>query len=172
MYFLLSASLLGTISLVGQWKERPEVYQAALGAAAVCTAILAGSGTLRAVLVLKMGTSLREHRSQEAYDFLLEEDPRAFFPLHPLAHLLADGTLYHFGASLYDREVLASLPLRATQRDKHLPADPSIVCWDQHYWGEPWLKESHFRDYAQPIESSSLGPRWKCYERSNDLRPP
>lgn len=57
---------------------------------------------------------------------------------------------------------LARLPLPATQRESHLPGDPSIVCWDQDYWGKSWLEENYFRNYSRRVESGSLRP-WDCY---------
>ncbi|HUF89260.1 MAG TPA: hypothetical protein VMR66_04695 [Gemmatimonadota bacterium] len=160
-YFLLAAAVLAAIEVVRRARDAgPRVHQVALGTAALCAAILAAGGTAR--IALERDTPVRAHQSQRAYEYLIGEDPRAFFPLHPLAHLLADGTLFHFGSSLYDREALARLPLPATQRESHLPADPSIVCWDQGYWGKSWLEENYFRNYSRRIESGSLRP-WDCY---------
>jgi hypothetical protein len=94
-------------------------------------------------------------------------DPHAFFPMHPLAHLMADGSLYHLGMSLYDREVLARLPLSDEHRLAHMPQSPTLVCWDDA-WGVNSLRETYFEVYMLPVTSSGLGSCWQCYTRMSE----
>ncbi len=161
-YFLLAAGVLAAIAAVRRFRDDADsLAQAALGATAVCAGILAAGGT--ALVVLDADPPLREHPSQMAYTYLVSEDSRAYFPLHPLAHLLADGSLYHYGSSLYDRERLAGLPLSRFQRQGYLPVEPRVVCWDVQYWGQPWLKEVYFTEYTRRVGIPSLGSRTECY---------
>jgi hypothetical protein len=164
-YFLLAAGILAAIAGVRRLRDEagPLAHQAGLGAAALCAAILAGGGTAEAVL--NSEPPLHDHPSQQAYTYLVREDSRAYFPMHPLAHLLADGSLFHYGPALFDRENLARLPLSSSQRLSHLPVAPSVVCWDKEYWGDPWLKGAYFTEYGQAIDIPSLGSWWECYTR-------
>jgi hypothetical protein len=165
-YFLLAAGILSVIGVSQGLRDHGDHvnYQTSSGLMALCSLLLAIGGVSQ-IPRLAGGTPFREHRSQVAYSFLTREDSRAYFPMHPLAHVLADGSLYHFGTSLYDREVLARLPLSAEQRKGHFPVNPTIVCWDPDYWGEAWLKTSYFTEYSQRVDVPSLGPVWKCYAR-------
>jgi hypothetical protein len=163
MYFLLGAGILAAIGIPESMKNRdaPLDDQVGLGLLALCALVLAIGGGAR-VPFLAADFPPRAHPTQRAYDFLIREDPRAYFPLHPLAHLMADGSLYHFDGALYDREELARLPLSPRQREAHLPTAPSRVCWDR---GEEWMRSRYFVDYARRIELPTLEPDWECYSR-------
>lgn len=67
--------------------------------------------------------------------------------------------------SLYDRESLARLPLSSAQRRNHLPADPSIVCWDPPMWGDDWVREHYFTAYTRTVEVPRLAGKWNCFAR-------
>lgn len=157
-YFLLAAGILAVIGIPERFKTKSPEFQASRGLLALCSIVLALGGAAR-LPVLAADAGSGEHRSQQAYDFLRREDPAAFFPLHPLAHLLADGSLYHYGAALYDRVVLAGLPLSPRQRMSHFPENPSIVCWDRGLE----LEGRSFTTYERQVDVPSLGPMWMCY---------
>ena len=162
-YFLLAAGVLAAVAVVRRLRDLAgSLAQAAFGATAICAGILAAGGTAR--VVLSADSPLREHPTQKAYAYLVREDSRAYFPLHPLAHLLADGSLFHYGSSLFDRENLARLPLSPSHRQAHLPVDPSMVCWEEISWGDSWLKGAYFTDYARRIDRPP-GTSWECYVR-------
>jgi hypothetical protein len=160
-YFLLAAGVLAVIGIPERLKDRSDTvnFQFSLGLLALCSLVLALGGAAR-IPLLAADFSPREHPSQQAYDFLTRENSRAYFPMHPLAHFLADGSLYHFGAALYDREVLARVPLSARQRTSHFPVNPSSVCWEL---GEEWVRGRYFTEYTRQIEVRSLEPAWECY---------
>lgn len=170
MYFLLAAGILSVIGVLRRLGERKNLvhYQAGLGLTALCALVLASGGVAQ-VPDFAEGTPFHEHRSQQAYEYLTRERSEAYFPMHPLAHLLADGHLFHLGTALYDRERLARLPLSADQRKAHFPANPNMVCWDPDYWGEKWMRTSYFTEYTQPVAVRAFGPEWECYTRP--LRP-
>lgn len=165
-YFLLAAGILAMIGVPQRLRDHigHVSYQTSLGLTALCALVLASGGSAK-VSGFAMDTPIREFRPQQAYNYLTHENSRAYFPMHPLAHLLADGSLYHLGISLYDRESLARLPLSAEQRETHLPVNPSMVCWDPVGWGEAWVKARYFTEYTQRVEVRALGPVWACYTR-------
>jgi hypothetical protein len=160
-YFLLAAGILAAMKIPQRFKEKSDDHQASLGLVALFSLVLALGGAAR-IPFLASDFLPDEHRSQRAYDFLVREEPEAFFPMHPLAHLLADGSLYHYGAALYDQEVLARLPLSPEQRRSHFPANPTRVCWER---GEDWVRGRDFTEYRRHIEVPALGPAWECYTR-------
>jgi hypothetical protein len=162
-YFLLAAGILAAIGIPEGLKDKgdPSGLQFSLGLLALCSLVLAGGGGAR-IPFLATDFPPSEHPTQRAYDFLTREDPDAFFPSHPLAHLLADGSLFHFGPALYDREELARMPLPSRQRQSHFPAAPSRVCWDR---GEEWMRGRYFTEYTRRIEVRSLESAWECYAR-------
>jgi hypothetical protein len=164
-FFLFAAGILAVLAVVRRSREEasPRVHQTGLGAAALCAGILAAGGT--AEVVLESDSPLREYPAQQAYTYLVRQDSRAHFPLHPLAHLLADGSLFHYGSSIYDRERLARLPMSRSQREGYLPEDPTIVCWDEQYWGETWLPGAYFTEYTRRVDPPRLGSYWECYAR-------
>jgi hypothetical protein len=164
-YFLLAAGILAMIGVPHRLKDHVGQvhHQASLGLIALCALVLASGGAQH---TQKSANELpvREHKSQQAYDYLTREDSRAYFPMHPLAHLLANGSLFHLAMALYDRENLARLPLSDEQRYAHLPVNPSVVCWDPAHGGE-YIRANYFREYAHAAEIDSLGPGWHCYTR-------
>ncbi|HYO45410.1 MAG TPA: hypothetical protein VEY33_01805, partial [Gemmatimonadota bacterium] len=163
MYFLLAAGILAVIGIPERLKDRSNNvnFQSSLGLLALCSLVLALGGAAK-IPFLAADFSPHEHRSQQAYNFLTRENSRAYFPMHPLAHLLADGSLFHFGAALDDREVLARLPLSTRQRKSHFPVNPSSVCWER---GEESVRSRYFKEYTRQIEVRSLEPAWECYTR-------
>ncbi len=164
-YFLLAAAVLATIAVARRLRDHagPIAHQAGLGAIALCAGILAVGGTAR--VVFDADSPLRDHPSQQAYDYLVGEDSRVYFPMHPLAHLLADGSYLHYSPSLYDREYLAGIPLPSSQRQNHLPVDPSMVCVDKAEETGKWWPKNYFTDYTRRIEVPSLGRWWWCSTR-------
>jgi hypothetical protein len=160
-YFLLAAGILVVMRIPKRFEETSDDFKTSHGLLALCSLVLALGGGAR-LPFLAADLLSDEHRSQQAYEFLIREDPGAYFPMHPLAHLLADGSLFHYGAALYDREVLARLPLSAQQRKSHFPESPTSVCWDR---GEEWARGRDFLEYRRRIEVPSLGAAWECYAR-------
>ena len=162
-YFLLAAGILALIGTTRPSSEDNDVRELhyRLKLLALCALLLAIGGAARMPL-LAASFPLEQHRSQQAYDFLKREDARVFFPMHPLAHLLADGSMFHFAGALYDREELARLPLPRGQRERHFPAHPSSVCWER---GEEWVRTRYFTEYTRRIEGHTLKPPWECYAR-------
>ena len=162
-YFLLAAGILAVIGIPARLEDDSDAGKARYGLnlLALCSLLLALGGAAR-IPFLAAHFPVPEHRSQQAYEFLTHEDARAFFPMHPLAHLLADGSMFHFAGALYDREELARLPLPSRQREGYFPADPSSVCWER---GEEWVRSRYFTEYTRRIEDHTLEPPWECYSR-------
>ena len=164
-YFLLAAGILSLIGLTDRLKVRgsPESHQVSLGLVALCSLVLAAGGVFQ-VRVLVRGTPLSEHRTEVAYQYLVREDSNAYFPNHPLAHLLSNGALFHLAESLYDREVLANLPLSDEQRMAHLPSNPSVVCWNPS-WGVEYVRANYFVEYDNYVAPPALSPSFECYTK-------
>lgn len=163
-----------TLACVMVWLQMPRLFdgrrpdfrvlrQTALGFLACVSLFIGGVITADAYWqALNSGRHVSRQSSQIAYEYLRTRDADAFFPVHPLAHLLADGSLYHLVAGLHDREYLASLPLSAEHRRRYLPSAPSVVCWDGS-WGGAYVRANYYLEYAHAIDPPELGERWDCY---------
>lgn len=163
VYFLLAAGILSILCLP-RFRDLGTVFdQTVLGLTALCALLLALGGAA-SLPRLADDPPLREHSSQTAYDFLIREDPRAYFPEHPLAHLLADGSDLHFASAIYDRAYLARIPLSTEQRERHFPARPSVVCWDA-LWPEEWVRATYLSEFDERVATPALGPGWECFRR-------
>lgn len=161
-YFLLAGGMLAVFGIPDRLTDRSR--EVSLAAVACCCLLLAGAGAGEIVKTLATRGTVVRHRAQVAFEYLVEEDPAAFFPTHPMAHLLADGSLYHLSQALHDREKLAGLPLSDRQRGAYLPSQPSVVCFDPA-WGTAYFREHYFIEYRQERRVDSLGPEWSCYSR-------
>ena len=90
----------------------------------------------------------------------------AYFPWHPLEHLMVEGRLYHFEDGV-DVRRRAGFPLTTAHYLRHIPPRTRIVCFPAatyvaespagHYLGAGW----------RWVDVAEL-PGWNCYE----IRPP
>jgi hypothetical protein len=71
---------------------------------------------------------VRTSTTQVAYNYERRHPGRAYFPLNPLATLLAEGRLTHFDPALYNRE-LAGFPVSQEQLAAGIPAGCELVAY-------------------------------------------
>jgi hypothetical protein len=71
---------------------------------------------------------VRTSATQVAYNYERQHPGRAYFPVNPLAALLAEGRLTHLDAALFDRE-LAGFPINAEQFAAGLPSGYQLVAY-------------------------------------------
>jgi hypothetical protein len=102
--------------------------------------------------------------SQQAYDYLLEHpNENVYFPAYPLAHLMAEGKLYHFMHAIRDREVLAGFKISPEQFATHTPSEPSLVCWSTRLYQTERLPVKHYyAEYSERVKVPGLA-KYRCY---------
>ncbi len=66
------------------------------------------------------------NQQRQAYDFAVAHPGQAYFPLNTLSTLMADGELYHYAWSLFDRSS-AGVPISEEHWRRHLPPDMKWV---------------------------------------------
>ncbi len=119
----LFISLAVTCGLVGLW--RADVNGVAARALLI--------GMLLACVPLPLAISrnlrlVRTNSTQIAYDYARQHPGRAYFPINPLAALLAEGKLTHLDDALLDRE-LAGFPISEEQFAAGLPSHYELVAY-------------------------------------------
>jgi len=125
----LFVALAATLGLVGLWKAEGQGGRAWTGLVARMLLI----GMLLAHLPLPIGIVrdlklARTSNTQIAYDYERQHPGRAYFPINPLAVLLAEGRLTHLDDALWDRE-LAGFPISAEQLAAGVPSSYELVAY-------------------------------------------
>jgi hypothetical protein len=125
----LFIALATTLGLTELWKRNTSAEPAWTGLAARALLI----GMLLAHISLPLGMfgdagRVRTSPTQVAYDYLRQNPGRAYFPINPLASLLAEGRLTHLDDALHDRE-LAGFPISPQQLAAGLPPGCDLVAY-------------------------------------------
>lgn len=108
------------------------------------------------------GMAPRDNAAQRAYDYLVLNGAReVYFPTMPLVHFMADGDVFHFASAVYDREVLARLPMSPQQRRRYFPTHPRLVCWKDPAWGTEYVQPTYFSSYTETVRVGEL-PDFRC----------
>ena len=156
----LFAALAATLGLVGLWK--PDT----IGLAARALLI----GMLLAHLPLAYGIrhdllSVGANPTQIAFDYERQHPGRAYFPFNPLAVLLADGRLTHFGQALLDREI-AGFATSPQQFAAGVPPGFTVVAYPPGQFPDSATIRALIADQpAAPISRSGGWPRENCRAR-------
>ncbi len=101
--------------------------------------------------------------SQLAYEYAKEQPGAAYFPQNPLAHLMAEGKLYHFFYGIEDRE-LAGVLISSDHFRRYMPGRPTIIGdlpWDRSL--EPFVRR-YLPEYTEKVSDERL-PGWELYKR-------
>lgn len=125
----LLVSLAATCGLVGLWRPNGNATNDWTGLAA--RMLLVGILLAHIPLPFEIFRDLKRVRTsttQVAYDYELQHPGRAYFPVNPLATLLAEGKLTHLDPALWDRE-LAGFPINAEQFAAGLPSGYQLVAY-------------------------------------------
>jgi hypothetical protein len=86
---------------------------------------------------------------------------RVYFPMNPLAVLLADGKLTHFGGALFDRE-RAGFPVTAEQFASGLPLRYQLIAYPPTYDPPQSAPLARVLDSMQPVEEPGL-EGWRVF---------
>lgn len=173
-YFLFAAAILQWVELMAAVNRSNTVEHRlrdvlAWGMAAVWWC-MGGIWMLQSMQELRYGLhDLRDSLCQKAYAHLVSGNaPRAFFPAYPLAHLLAEGTLYHYVQGMADRDQAGGVPISAEQLAQHLPANAEVVCWTARQFGSEYGRGAvYFPNYSRPKKNEAL-PDFRCFQRAAD----
>ncbi len=102
-----------------------------------------------------------------AYHYLKRHPKEAYFPLHPLSSLMADGTLMPVQAGLNERK-MAGIPVSDEEFHATLPYRPKRICFPpgseqaKTFSEHPVMK--YFPDYTNEVKVEEL-PGWVIYEK-------
>jgi hypothetical protein len=121
----LLVSLATTVGLVGLWKS--DVPWTAVASRALLIGILLAHLPLPLTIRGDI-QAVRSSATQVAYDYARQHPGKTYFPVNPLAALLAEGRLTHLDSALYDREI-AGFPINSQQLAAGLPARCQLVAF-------------------------------------------
>jgi len=121
----LFVSMATTVGLTGLWKS--DLAWTGLAARALLVGILLAHFPLP-LDILKDLDRVGTNRTQVAYNYARQHPGETYFPMNPLAALLAEGRLTHLDAALYDREI-AGFPISSQQLAAGLPSGCEFVAY-------------------------------------------
>ncbi len=108
----------------------------------------------------------RQSIHQAAFDLLVEEPGKYYFPWYPLAHVMADGKVYHFEHMLVDWKSAGVEPTRQQLRD-YFPEQLEYIVYhksDRH----TYTRDLFSRCFPEePVEKKGVG--WLYYKRKGEL---
>jgi hypothetical protein len=168
LYFLLTAVCLLVVELnaefvsKGRGRESRTRYKYCLMAGCTLLALICGSHLWGRID--RIGAVLGEHKTQVAYEYLRKTEEAVYFPTEPLAHLLADGELYHHAAAIHDREKLAGLAVTRDHIERHIPDRLSVVYWASA-WGARYVRVQHFSEFSRKVEVQEL-KGYECFAKA------
>jgi hypothetical protein len=157
----LLVSLATTCGLVGLWRPNGIATINWTGLAARMLLI----GILLVYIPLPFGI-FRDLRlvhtsaTQVAYNYERQHPGRAYFPINPLAALLAEGRLTHLDAALFDRE-LAGFPISAEQLAAGLPLGYQLVAYPPGKTPRAAILRELVKDKPRIVEPGLKG--WRVY---------
>jgi hypothetical protein len=136
-----------------------------MGVLAVC-----GVWTLNVIQELRYGLPpMARSRVQQAYDYIRAGHPGTYFPAYPLAHLLAQGELYHYAHAIGDRELRGHVPLAPGQAQRYMPRDLELVCWTRaHLADERKGMGNRLKEYRRPVLVPEL-PEFICFRQASPV---
>jgi len=162
----LFVALATTLGLVGLWTTDTHEKQAWIGIVARMLLV----GMLVALLTLP-GDIVRDLRmvrtspTQVAYNYERRYPRRVYFPLNPLAVLLAEGRLTHLDDALFGRE-WAGFPVSQEQLAAGLPAGYELVAYPPDQTPHAAILKSLVQD--KPLVEVPELKGWRVYR----VRPP
>ncbi|MDX1977120.1 MAG: hypothetical protein SFT94_05545 [Pseudanabaenaceae cyanobacterium bins.68] len=186
--FLLSTSLLGRAKVGGVENTlSPSLYMGAIAALLLVQDLYLGleqqkrqhlfqlfmSGILVAVAVIHFPTlpefraaiaNLNSNPQAIAYRYAKSHAGQVYFPFHPLAHLWAEGKLYHFHYGLYDRR-LGGYALQPSHFFAHVPAQLQLVAFPPRFPSRDLTKSppmQYLTEFRQQVQIAEL-PGWTVF---------
>jgi hypothetical protein len=170
LFFLCAANTLMLIKLANSPSDSVRHFS--------CASLLALAGLLgwsEGPVILRIGASaasLSLAEQQVAYRFIRQNPEVAYFPNFPLAHLMAQGKLYHDTTGVIDRE-LAGLSINALQFQQYVP-NMEVVAFGNEgsLWKGHDLMQEFMAAFDQKASLSEL-PGWTVYtncHRRNQTR--
>ena len=163
-YFLLAAVLLLVLERARGAGSFAALTRRALTVSAVALVLLT---VPQQAYFFRDFAGLRQTREEQVACFLRRHPGEAYFPWNPLAHLLAEGRLYHFAYGLFDRD-LGGFRVEADHLKRFVPAGCRYVCFPQGRRAhrpaaclEAWLEQ-----FPRRVDLPEL-PGFECYERDN-----
>ncbi len=110
-------------------------------------------------------TRLPLNPQRQAHEFLLEHPGEIYFPWNPLAHLMAEGELYHFEYGVNERQ-LVGLRMSMEQFRAHIPPGMRYLGFQPRHQSE-WTRRDYLTEFTARIEVDEL-PGWYIYVRADD----
>ncbi|MCE9613257.1 MAG: hypothetical protein K8T26_03220 [Lentisphaerae bacterium] len=176
-YFLYAAAVIQWVEMIKAFADHAAPAPARhglLAGLAVVVWLVGGLWGLQTLQNLRYGIpDLREGLCQRAYDYLRSgQTPSAFFPTYPLAHVLAEGHLYHYADAMADRDDGGRVPISPELCARYTPADRDVACWDARQFGAGFRRGTrYFPAFTEPVAVAGL-PGFRCFARAQPPRPP
>jgi hypothetical protein len=164
-YFLLFALLVGLCNAAANLRtSEGQLARSALVVAAVAFVLLT---------VPQLAYFFRDYhgfdasKEERVTTFLRRHPGEAYFPWHPLPHLLVEGKLYHFAYGLFDRE-LGGHGISDAHFQRFVPEHCRYVCFPagRRNHRPPACLESFLKQFPRRVELAEL-PGFECYERND-----
>jgi hypothetical protein len=103
----------------------------------------------------------RDNPQEQAYRYARAHPGTSYFPWNTLSTLLAEGRLYHFDYSVFDRG-LAGYPLSDAHFRRYVPASPRYVIYHRNAQNKHVLR--YFPEHVVEAHLEDL-PGWTAYSR-------
>jgi hypothetical protein len=123
-------------------------YRTIVAALTVWLALLSLPQSLRAFVTVLPPWS---NESQVTYNSIRQSPGRYYFPDYPLAHLLAEGRLYHYAAAVRDRRDWGGIPISQSQLQSHFPSEFDVLCVDSVRATDTLMRirDKYFTEYSK-----------------------
>jgi len=112
--------------------------------------------------------AMRDNPSEVAFRYEKNHPGRAYFPLNPLAPLLASGRLTHFDVSLSERAE-AGCPITPAQFAAGLPPHFQLVAWPPTYNSPGAPSVVHLLQFMRPAHEAGL-EGWHVFARADPAK--
>lgn len=107
---------------------------------------------------------LERNPEQQAFEFLLDNPGRAYFSWNPIAHIMAEGKVYHGDSGVWDRDISGYKPSDEYFRE-HIPPDFWYVAYHERYTTH--YASLYLPEYSQPVGVNGLDG-WRVFKKKPD----
>ncbi|MCP4657179.1 MAG: hypothetical protein GY856_17360 [bacterium] len=160
IYYLIAAAawILTHFGALATTEKQRRIGVGVVYALAAGTLFLAtDSGLLRQL------SDWRNNPQEEAFECARARPGEVYFPWNPLSSLMAEGKVYHFDYSVFDRDISGFRPGPAHFRE-HLPAQMRYVAVQAQ--GYSYVLAEFLPEFSERVELEEL-PGWTVYGRGS-----
>lgn len=160
-YYLLVGMTLGLLEVMASSTVKASIRTFA---SIACIVLIGYSSILLLVRAYGLSWPLKHRQAvvhEVAFNHLKAHPGTTYFPDQPLAHLMAEGKLYHSGASVMEFDHTEKLRLSEEHFKKFIPEQVEAIAY--HYSGPHPLIQKYFPGWVGQADPELS--RWTIYKR-------